>query len=513
MAHLKSVRVRFVTSVFGNGIRAVISFLTNIMIARTLAPKHYGDLTFLLSSFTAIKSLFDAGTSNAFFTFIAQHAAHFRVYFVYYAWLAFQFFALTLFILFIGPHGVLNYIWLGYPRLLIWLAFLASFFQQQLWMVASQIGESLRLSVKVQMLSLGIVSAYFMLILGAMYTLQLSVIDVLSLMSVVYFLGAFLGLFLLRNPHPDVPVARPSFKAVLLEYKRYVSPLVLLSWFSFGYHFIDSWMLQRFGGALQQAYYRIAAQVVAISLLATTAVLKIFWKETAEARHRGDVGRIALLYLRFSRTLFSFAMIVTGFLIPWTREIIHFLLGGSYLAATPVLMLMFFYPVHQTLGQISGSTLLASSRTRAYAWISGISMVFAMLTSYFILAPRVGVLITGLGLGALGLAIKMVGVNVLSVNAQLWVVAKMNGWKYDWFYQVAIIVMCLLLSYIAKSVVILFCHDAALHNPVGIIFAMGCAGLLYAAFMLVFVIFQSRLFTGFSRQELLMVGRSFFIKD
>src|SRR4030067_1502480 len=75
------------------------------------------------------------------------------------------------------------------------------------------------------------------------------------------------------------------------EYWIYCSPLIGLSLVGFLYNFSDKWLLQKFGGALQQGYFQIATQFSSVSLLATSSILSVFWKEIAESWAKRDYGR------------------------------------------------------------------------------------------------------------------------------------------------------------------------------------------------------------------------------
>ena len=85
-----SIGSRFIFSVVANSTRALVSLLTGLMVARGLNPHGYGDLTYLISSFVAIRALLDLGSSNAFFTFISQRRRGTWFYSAYFGWLALQ---------------------------------------------------------------------------------------------------------------------------------------------------------------------------------------------------------------------------------------------------------------------------------------------------------------------------------------------------------------------------------------------------------------------------------------
>jgi hypothetical protein len=56
----------------------------------------------------------------------------------------------------------------------------------------------------------------------------------------------------------------------------------------------------------------------------------------------------------------------------------------------------------------------------------------------------------GLGLGAVGLAIKMVVLQVVGVNIQGYVIARTNGWGFHYGYQGLVLMLLLVLSFSSK---------------------------------------------------------------
>ena len=58
--------------------------------------------------------------------------------------------------------------------------------------------------------------------------------------------------------------------------------LIPLAWLGFLYEFLDRWMLS-LGSSEEQAYYALAANFAFIALIATSSIIKVLWKEIAEA--------------------------------------------------------------------------------------------------------------------------------------------------------------------------------------------------------------------------------------
>ena len=124
-----SIAKRLVFSVVANTTRAIISFATGMIVARSLGPEQYGVFSFLLASFAAMMSLLDMGSSSAFFTFISKRIRS-QKFFMYYAyWLLLQFSIFVIIILVITPDAWLHIIWQGESKELIIIAFISVFFQ------------------------------------------------------------------------------------------------------------------------------------------------------------------------------------------------------------------------------------------------------------------------------------------------------------------------------------------------------------------------------------------------
>lgn len=456
-------------SVASNVLRGVITFFTGLLIARGLSPVGYGDLMFLLGSFVAIRSLLDMGSSSAFYTFLSQITRGKHFFIVYFIWLALQFFLTLALVSFIIPSGVFTKIWLGHHRGIVLLAFVAAFMQQQVWQMVGQIGESMRLTVKVQLMNLVVAVAYLVSISLFLYYHLLTVDKVLMLIIGQYLLATLVACYFLKYTHILVITSQVPYKKIISEYIAYCKPLAVLAVFGFIYAFADNWMLQSYSGASQQGFFQIASQFASVSLLATTSILNIFWKEIAHAHANDNHERMAYLYKKVTRGLVILGAIFTGALIPWSEQIVSVLLGSAYSQAWPALTIMLLYPIHQSMGQIGGIMLLATSRTQKYTMMSIALSVLSIPCTYFVLAPTSSTFFPGLGLGAMGLAIKMVLVGIISVNIQAWVIAKYSGWKFDYLFQVVGIPLMISSGYFAKLFADFVCGISRAQNNVSVV--------------------------------------------
>jgi len=509
----QSIKFRVFVSLISNVFRAGLNFVTILLLARSLSSSGYGDLMFLLGSFVAVRSLMDFGAANAFFTFISQGKNRSDHYVIYFTWLLIQLALLGLFITIICPTKLLDIIWLGHSRYLILLAFVASFLQQQGWQTINQIGESERKTVWNQILGvsiavvnlLGIILLKFWGILNITNILTFSIIEYIIFFVIAFFaLGVNQYLFCRNTDGMEI-------RDVVSEYIKYCYPLIMTTVVGFLYSYIDTWILQYFGGASQQGLFQVANQFAMISLLATSSVLNIFWKEIATAYEQNDKQKVEYIYFKAMRGLVMFGAVISGFLVPWTNQIIQLFLGESYSNAAPVLMIMFFYPIHQAVGQLTGAFFLSTNQTRIYSITSIITMLVSIPFTYFFQAPVTGYLVSGLGLGAMGLALKIVIINIASVNVCVYIISRLQQWHYDYSHQIYAVVLTSIIGYFSYFCAHLMGNSIFVSSIRFTIMFQGLiASFIYFPSIICLIYYMPGL-VGLSRQELKgMVQRVYY---
>lgn len=473
-----SVRRRFAASFTANIVRSGISFATGLLLARWLGPADYGRMVFLLASFMAFRGLSDMASSSAFFTFLSQRQRSRRFISYYWRWVALQFLGSVVLVAIFLPDKWVAEIWKGEGRPLLLLAFVAAFMQGTVWPIASQMAEAQRETISVQRLNTLVVLVHLGVVLALWWAGQLAIPFLFGALVVEWSAAGWLAARMYRasteeggsSPSGDTPAS------VFQEFWRYCRPYLPYAALGFAHDFADRWMLQHWGGASEQAYYAVAQQYAGIALLATASVLRIFWKEIAEANHRGDYGQMERLYGKASRGLFFLGALTTGGLMPWASEIIRLSLGSAYSGGSVALMLMFLYPVHQSLGQIGGSMLFATEKARIFVILGVTFMTLSLIVAYLMMAP-VDAVVPGLNLAAEGLAWKMVTIQILSVNLQAWFIARIFNWKFDWAYQVVALALAVSIGWLAKAFVTGFLDMPSLPS-------MALAATIYLVVML-----------------------------
>jgi len=448
----RSIRDRFIFTLGTNVSRGLISLVTGILLARLLGPELFGDMAFLLGSFMGVLKLLDMGSSSAFFTLMSQKPR--SKFFVrsFFTWLAIQFLIPLCLIGLVFPAHWIEIIWNGQPTGLILLAFIAIFMQGPVWGVVQQASESQRRTHLVQGLSVIVVSLHLIAVVLLWMMGWLGLYAIFFAIAVEYLAVAFIAHK--RYSYESVVGSRDKLETpAFRSYLNYCLPLIPYSWLGFAYIFIDRWLLQKYSGNVEQAYYGVAAQLATVSLVVTTSILRIFWKEIAEAHKQGDNERLRELYQKASRWLFLFGSVIVGFMMPLSEQILTVLVGESYVGGATTLSIMFIYPVYQSVGQIGGTMFYASEKVSVQSKIGITFLLLSMVMSYFVLGPTDGE-IAAFNLGSEGLALKMVIMAFLQVNVVAYAISRIWDWPFDWLYQFVGLLGCIGVGWLSNVVIV-----------------------------------------------------------
>ena len=477
-----SVRSRFIFTVGANLFRSLLRFTTGMLVARWLEPEVFGRMAFLLGTFLAVRVMLDMGSGAAFFTFLSQERQSRRFVRTFFAWLGVQFLIPLGVIALLFPSEWVDTIWQGEQLDLVLLAFGATFMQHSVWPVIVDAGESQRRTIRVQAVGVAVSLVHLLAVVLLWWLGILGLYAIFAAIALEYLIAAVVAHRRLQYALEDS--AGPIDGAKTNAFRRYVDyclPLIPLRVMGFAYIFFDRWLLQNFGGGVQQAYYAVGSQFASIGLLATSSILRIFWKEVAEAHKSGDHERTRRLYHKVTRLLFLSAAIIAGFLIPWAEDLLRLILGAAYVGGATTLAIMFIYPVHQSMGQIVGTMLYATERIRLQVLTGMVFMTVSIGVTYLVLAPS-DAAVPGLAMASEGLALKMVGMQFIQVNAVAYIISRIWNWPFDWVHQPVSLLGCIGLGWAAHYVV-----AGMFGDNLAVPFGMGLAGAIYAILIAAFV--------------------------
>ena len=155
--------------------------------------------------------------------------------------------------------------------------------------------------------------------------------------------------------------------------------------------------------------------------LFVSAMTPLVMRELSIAWGQKDREAMARLLTRFAPLLYVVAAYFSCFTLAEGPALVNIFGGAEFTAAILPVQIMALYPLHQAYGQLAGSVFHATGRTRVLRNIAALECVYGFATAWFLLAPPE---LLGLNLGAVGLALKTVCVQCLTVNLYLWLASR-----------------------------------------------------------------------------------------
>lgn len=478
-----------------------MSLITMGIIPRGLGPGAFGDFNFLTNFFSQVVNFLDMGSSTGFFTKISQRQNEPQL-FVFYLWFGGLITGIILFFVTIARIFSFNLkLWPGQPAVFIYCAVLWAVLN---WIinVLNQATDAygLTVSAEVKKLYQKFFSVLFIVILFLTGLINLASFFVYQYAIQIILIVSFL---IVLEQNRKLPVTwRMSEKTAAKyakEFVAYCHPLFVYSLISLLTCVFDRWILQYFGGSVQQGFYGLGFQIGTICFLFTGAMTPLFIREFSVAYANNDRKRMAFLFRRYIPFLYTVTAYFSCFAAVQADVLIKIFGGSQYGYALGAVTLMTFYPIHQTYGQLSGSVFLATGQTKLYRNIGVPFMIFGSVLAYMLIAPKEKF---GLNMGAVGLATKMILIQFLLVNTQLYFNAKFLGISFSRYFGhqiVSIFILggCALLSRFIGGHLF-----SRLHFIAVIVFS----GLIYSVMLGAIAFYFPRIF-GLYREDL-----QFFVK-
>src|SRR5439155_1193389 len=129
---------------------------------------------------------------------------------------------------------------------------------------------------------------------------------------------------------------------------------------------LSIYLIQVWYGSIEQGQFALGLRWSALVLLFTSSAVMMLWREIAAATALQEHRRAGQLYYRFNRLLAFLAIVLATWLAFASPTLVPLLAGDQYVGAIPIVMVMAFYPLAQTIGQLSTAGLKAAGRTAEY---------------------------------------------------------------------------------------------------------------------------------------------------
>ena len=237
---------------------------------------------------------------------------------------------------------------------------------------------------------------------------------------------------------------RLDYKLLIGEFYKFASPLFVFNSIAISVSLFDIWLLQKVSGSIQTGYYGLAYSIAAMSLLFTSAMTQIITREFSKSFASNDIDNIKSLFQRYIPMLYAMAAYFGVFMSFQSENLIQIFTDENFRDVCVVLAIIAFFPIHQTYGQLNGSLFFAMEETSIYSKVGVFVSLSGLILSY--------IFIVYYEFGAEGFALKMVLMQVIGVNIQLYFNLKAIKMKLLPFilHQMYTVVFFIIIAYISS---------------------------------------------------------------
>lgn len=497
-----SLKKRYLYKLSTNFISVAIGIVIQAIIPRGLGPKAYGDFNFLTNFFSQFLGFLDTGTSIGFYTKLSQRPKEFGIVAFYSYFTTIAYLVLLMFVLAAYLTSTHKILWPGQEMLIVYLAAIWGIFAWTLQLL-NKMTDAYGLTVpsEVARVIQRFLGLFLIVVLYGLHKLTLVNFFFYNYVIFIFLGGAFLWIMNGREIFPikqKWKLSVTQIKNYSKEFYSYSHPLLFFALVGLLVGVFDRWLLQFFSGSIQQGFYGLSYQLSAVCFMFTSAMTPLLMREFSIAYDNKDISRMAVFFRRYIPALYSVAAYFSCFIALQADKVVSIFGGKEYKGAIIAVTIMAFYPIHQTYGQLSGSIFYATGQTRLYRNIGIILMLAGIPVTYFLIAPTDKL---GVNSGANGLAVKMVLMQFIGVNAQLFFNArflKLSFRKY-FAHQILSVGCFLLIAAVATYGV-----DLALRLQKNIVINLCLSGIIYTLTVMMTAYYIPALF-GLKRDDIMSV--------
>ena len=408
-----SLKKRYSIKLLASVVSGLIGIILVAIVPKALGPVSFGQFSYLQQFFAQIIAFLDAGTSTAFFTKLSARNGRKELILFYALFSGFLLFVLILLFVF---ADYFSYLESSLPNIPLQYIYLGLGFGYLSWLlqIFIKISDAYALTVSVEIIKIihKIFSLLLLLVLVNYYVLDLERYFYFNYFVLILFIGITSVLFVKKGIFTRGSWSlRLDYKKLVKEFTKYTTPLFIFNIVGIFVGLFDIWLLQKVSGSIETGFYGLAYSIAAMCFLFTGAMTPIITREFSKSFAENDIDKIRSLFQRYIPMLYAIAAYFGVFIAFQSENLLYIFTDDKFKEAYFALVIMAFYPLHQTYGQLSASLFFASENTRQYKNIGIIVSFIGLLFSL--------VLVYILELGAVGFAWKMVLVQIISVNIQV----------------------------------------------------------------------------------------------
>jgi len=483
-----SLRKRYFSRLTSSSIKLGLGFVTIGLVPRALGPVDFGSFSFLTNIFTTTTKFLKFGFSDAYYIKLSrrQHEKKIIGFFVYYVFI-------SVVLLTIGTYGIIKFgfqeiIWPDQKETFIYAAVIYAvlvLISETNRVTVDALGYTVKLEMKIVLQSF--IFTILIIILYFTNTLTLRSYFLLHY-SILIFIILSGWRILSKNKILLIEqfyLTKNEITVYTKEFFTYSHPLFINSLVVFFISIFDRWILQKYYGSEEQGYYALGLKISAVFFLFSASMSTLLLRDMAQSYINRDKREIRRLFKKYI-PLFYFLAAYFGVYISQSSETISYIIGGSdYKNASLVISILAFYPMHQTYGQLAGGLFAATEQTKTLRNVGASTGIIGFFITFLLLAP---IEFYGFGMGAVGLALKIVIIQFIQVNILLFKGTRFLGLSFKKFISHQLLVVLILGSLVASSQ---FLSSLIIYGQNISSFLL--SGFIYTIFTIIFIMSYPRI--------------------
>ncbi|MGI2124252.1 lipopolysaccharide biosynthesis protein [Shewanella baltica] len=443
---IDSLKKRYILKLLANIIFGIVNALLVAIIPKALGPVAYGQFNFLQQLYNQFISFIDANSSTAFFTKLSANNSRYDLIIFYFLVSSLIFLITLLTSLFIDFGGAANYVFPDVERKYIYLGML---FCLLTWLnqVFIKISDAYAITVPVEIVKIihKISMLFIVFIIISDFYLDLERYFYFNILSLLVLLMLLLVIFKRKHVFDsEINFKNIKFRAIFEEFYVFCSPLFIFNLIAIAIGIFDIWLLQKVSGSVEVGFYGLSYSISAMCFLFTSAMTPIIMREFSQSIEQNDIDNVRKLFSRYVPMLYAISAYFSVFVAFHAEDLLLIFTDARYEGAYMALVIMAFYPLHQTYGQINTALIFSAGKITFYKNIGLLFSFFGLILSCLFIYL--------LKMGAEGMAWKMFVVQIISVNVQLLFNAKYLNVRVASFiiHQIVCVFVFSIIAYVTK---------------------------------------------------------------
>jgi O-antigen/teichoic acid export membrane protein len=298
-----------------NLVKVPVNLILNALFPRLLGPVNYGNFDFLHDSANKVIGFFDTGSSIAFYTKLSQNHND-RLLIKFYWWVvAILTCAYLLFVVGSGALGYTSSLWPNqtfYFVLLSAILGILTFFPNIVILIMDASNLTVR-SEKVRIAQLIFSFLTYGFIFLFLKKIELSYFFYLQCSLIIFLIaGCWL---VLRQTKMSVfsseKLTKPDIRKFGNYFWKFSNPLLVYSIVGLIVGVGARWILQQYGGSIQQAYFGLASKIGSFILLFTTALMPLLIREFSKLFGMDDFQVLSRLFVSSFKGLYILSLFIS----------------------------------------------------------------------------------------------------------------------------------------------------------------------------------------------------------